>query len=214
VTYIDESAFEGCSGLTSVTIPNSVTDIGGSAFEGCKGLTSVTIPNSVAFIGDHAFSWCTELASVTIPNSVTYIGDYAFSGCSGLTSVTIPNSVTYIGGSAFEDCANVETVYCQCDEPIMCSENVFGSEAYRNAVLYVPKGSESKYKSTSPWSYFRNIEGIDYSGVDDIAADQSVNEYIVYNLQGVVLLKTDDIHQVEQLPAGIYIVNGKKMIIR
>ncbi len=86
---IEDDAFFGCSGLTSVTIPDSVTSIGRSAFEGCTALTSVTIPDSVASIGRSAFEGCTALTSVTIPDSVTSIGDYAFSGCSGLTSVHI-----------------------------------------------------------------------------------------------------------------------------
>ena len=101
VTSIGGSAFYGCNGLTSVTIPNSVTSIGDKAFNGCSGLTSVTIGNSVTSIGDYAFSDCYGLTSVTIPNSVTSIGDMAFYDCSGLTSVTIPNSVTSIGKSAF-----------------------------------------------------------------------------------------------------------------
>ena len=70
------------------TIPNSVTRIGGSAFEGCTGLTSIEIPNSVTSIGNSAFYWCSGLTSVTIPNSVTSIGTSAFFGCSGLTSIT------------------------------------------------------------------------------------------------------------------------------
>ena len=68
-----------------------MTSIGNSAFEGCSGLTSITIPNSVTSIGEVAFEYCSGLTSVTIPSSVTSIGDYAFSGCSNLTSVTIEN---------------------------------------------------------------------------------------------------------------------------
>ncbi|MBO4906395.1 MAG: leucine-rich repeat domain-containing protein [Bacteroidaceae bacterium] len=110
VTRIDNSAFDGCSRLTSVTIPNSVTSIGSLAFNGCRGLTSVSIPNSVTNIGDAAFKNCSGLTSMTIGNSVTIIGDNAFYGCSGLTSVTIPKSVTNIGDCAFESCSGLISV--------------------------------------------------------------------------------------------------------
>ena len=110
VTSIGYYAFQDCSGLTSITIPNSVTSIGYSAFSGCSGLTSVTIPNSVTSIGESAFYGCSGLTSVTIPNSVTSIGGSAFYGCSGLTSITIPNSVTSIGGSAFYGCSGLTSI--------------------------------------------------------------------------------------------------------
>ena len=83
-------AFAGCTGLTSVTIPNSVTCIRISAFSGCSGLTSVTIPNSVTRIGDYAFYGCSGLTSVTIPNSVTSIGKWAFAGCRNLKEIFVP----------------------------------------------------------------------------------------------------------------------------
>ena len=110
VTSIGRSAFEGCSGLASVTIPDSVTSIGSSAFSGCTGLTSITIPDSVTSIGQQAFRNCTGLTSVTIGNSVTSIGSSAFSGCSGLTGITIPNSVTSIGWSAFSGCSGLTSI--------------------------------------------------------------------------------------------------------
>ncbi len=110
VTGIGNNAFYKCTGLTSVTIPNSVTSIEYGAFIGCSGLTSVTIPNSVTSIGECAFYGCSGLTSVTIPNSVTSIGAEAFRGCSGLTSVTIPNSVISIGVVAFEGC-KIDKIY-------------------------------------------------------------------------------------------------------
>ncbi|MDD6851033.1 MAG: leucine-rich repeat domain-containing protein, partial [Bacteroidales bacterium] len=82
VTRVNSYAFSGCSGLTSVSIPNSVNSIGNGVFEGCSGLTSVSIPNSVNSIGNSAFYGCSGLTSVSIPNSVTSIDQYAFQGCS------------------------------------------------------------------------------------------------------------------------------------
>ena len=101
VTSIGYEAFCNCTGLTSITIPNSVTSIGDSAFSDCTGLTSITIPDSVTSIGEYAFAWCESLTSITIPDSVTSIGEYAFYDCAGLTSITIPDSVTSIGCYAY-----------------------------------------------------------------------------------------------------------------
>ena len=93
--------FSNCNGLTSITIPSSVTSIGGRAFYSCSGLTSMTIGDGVTSIGESAFYNCRGLTNITIPNSVTSIGDYAFQSCSGLTSDTIPNGVTIIGSHTF-----------------------------------------------------------------------------------------------------------------
>ena len=110
VKSVGASAFSSCTGLTSVTIPNSVTSIGNYAFSGCKGLTALTFPNSVTSIGGYAFKNCTGLKSITIPNFVTSIGDGAFESCKGLTAVTIGNSVTSIGGYAFKDCTGLKSI--------------------------------------------------------------------------------------------------------
>ena len=124
VTSIGDAAFYGCSGLTNITIPNSVTSIGSDAFNNCSGLTSVTFHckeigswfsgnitikeivfgEEVSSIGLEAFRGCSGLTNVTIPNSVTSLGDRAFSGCSSLTSVTIPNTLTSIGAGTFYYC--------------------------------------------------------------------------------------------------------------
>ena len=129
VAYIGSSAFSGCSGLTSVSIPNSVTSIREFAFSGCSGLTSVSIPNSVTFIMSGVFYACSGLTSVSIPNSVTGIGDLAFYGCSGLTSVkclaSIPPS---IGNNSFQ--------------------NISGT-----CLLTVPCGSLEAY-TTSDWNTY------------------------------------------------------------
>ena len=143
---IYERAFYGRDDLTAVTIPNSVTSIGGRAFSGCDSLTSVTIGNSVTSIGSYAFSGCaaeiiwgdtptiTQIGayafayydgtSITIPNSVTSIGDNAFMSCSSLTSVTIPDGATSIGEFAFDGCSSLISV------TIPDSVTSIGSEAF------------------------------------------------------------------------------------
>ena len=127
-TSIGDRAFWYCSGLTSVTIPNSVTSIGNEAFEGCTGLTSVTIGNSVTSIGHDAFEGCTGLTSpvynahvfafmptsysgaYTIPDGIESIAGGAFYNCNYLTSITIPNSVTNIGIAIFYNCTSLTSV--------------------------------------------------------------------------------------------------------
>ena len=115
-TSIGGSAFSNCNGLTSVTIPDSVTSIGESAFYNCSSLTSVTIGSGVTSIGEDAFGYCSSLtsigpvgsgASVEMPNSVTSIGYSAFRNCSGLTSIIIPDGVTSIGNTAFIFCGGL-----------------------------------------------------------------------------------------------------------
>ena len=123
VTSIGRYAFSGCSGLTSIEIPDTVTSIGYSAFSGCSGLTSITIPNSVTSIGDYEFFNCTGLTSITIPDSVTSIGSWAFSGCSGLTAITILDSVTSIGEYAFYNCFGLTSVTFAEGSQLTCIEN-------------------------------------------------------------------------------------------
>jgi len=116
VTSIEWGAFSGCTGLTSIIIPNGVTSIGVDiddhigVFDGCTNLTNVTIPASVTGIGAGAFAGCTKLTSIAIPNDVTSIGNATFSGCTNLASVTIGNSVTSIGFNAFWKCASLTNV--------------------------------------------------------------------------------------------------------
>lgn len=127
VLKIGDSAFANCTGLTAISIPNSVTSIGWSAFSGCSELVSINLPNSVISIGSSAFSNCKSIkyplyndyifakmpedyiGEYTVP-FVSVIADGAFAKCAGLESVVIPNSITNIGYGVFRDCTDLISV--------------------------------------------------------------------------------------------------------
>lgn len=111
VTHIGGGAFSECSSLTSIEIPEGVTEIDEYVFCGCSSLTSIEIPESVTSIGASAFSGCSSLTSIEIPEGVTSIEEDAFRGCSSLTSIEIPVSITRIDYGAFSGTALTDIYY-------------------------------------------------------------------------------------------------------
>ena len=156
---IGDYAFQNCTSLTSITIPDSVTSIGDDAFYGCSGLTSINIPDSVTSIGDHTFRGCSGLTSITIPDSVTSIGDSAFYGCSSLTSVTIGNGVTSIASCAFYGCSDLTSVTFKKTNSWQVSiSSSFGSYAsLSSSNLSNPSTAASYLKSIYDVYYWRRV---------------------------------------------------------
>ena len=156
---IANCAFEDCTSLTSVTIPNSVTSIGSNAFyntayfkdklnweNGVLYLSNYlikatptnndyTIKKGTILIADSAFRGCTSLTSIIISDGVTSIGEYAFSGCRSLTSVTIPNSVTSIGDCAFDECKNLTDIYYSGTKKEWKAMKAMKAMSYSNYIL-------------------------------------------------------------------------------
>ena len=119
---IADGAFQNCSALTQVTIPNSITSIGDYAFLYCSAITQVNIPDGVTSIGESAFSGCSAITQVTIGSGVTSIGGWAFRNSSALTQITIPNSVGSIGYYAFSGCSALTQVNW---DAINCADFVY-----------------------------------------------------------------------------------------
>ena len=150
------------AGLTSYTIPDSVTWIRSHAFSNCSSLTSITIPDSVTWIGEYTFYDCSSLISITIPDSVPSIEKYAFNGCTSLTSVTIGDSVTSIGDNAFDGCTSLQEVYCKPTTPPTGDSSMFYDNAFGRKI-YVPMESVDAYKSAEYWSNYADaIVGYDF----------------------------------------------------
>ncbi len=212
VTTIGEAAFTNCSSLTSVTIPNSVTTIGGFVFSGCSALTSVTIPNSVTEIGDYAFTDCRSLTSVTIPNSVTTIGGCAFRVCTNLQKVNIGNSVKTIGTSAFDYCTSITQISSEAVVPPTCGINALNGINKSKCKLIVPKNSLDAYKQADQWKYFSLIEG-STTGITNTVYNKA-GLVDVYTIDGTKRLSKASTDEINALPKGVYIVNGKKIIIK
>ena len=141
VTNIGDYAFSGCRSLTSLVIPDSVTNIGDYAFEGCGSLSSLVLPDGVTSIGKCAFRECGSLSSLVLPDGVTNIGGNAFADCKSLRSVVIPNSVTSIGGGAFSGCSALSSVVIP--DSVSCIGNRAFSGCTSLSSLVIPDGVTS-----------------------------------------------------------------------
>ena len=198
--------------IKRIIIGDGVTTIGQDAFRDCSSLTSVTIPNSVTTIGDGAFSGCSFLTSVTIPNSVTTIGDGAFSGCTNLQKVNIGNSVKTIEIYAFYNCTSITQISTEAVVPPTCEFVVFDGINKSKCKLIVPKNSLDAYKQADQWKDFLLIEG-STTGITNTVYNKA-GLVDVYTIDGTKRLSKASIDEINALPKGVYIVNGKKIIIK
>jgi len=163
ITKIGQDAFSYCYNLTSVLIPNNVVSIGYGAFKGCGKLTSIVIPNNVTTIGESTFSGCTNLASIVIPNNVTAIGESAFSGCTNLKSVVIGEKVESIGGNAFNGCSSLSKITCYPVEPPTVYTSSFSNY---NGYLTIPCDNFESYDIHAVWGTFKHVDCLSAESVD------------------------------------------------
>lgn len=177
VTMIGAKAFNDCSQLEKVIIPDSVTEIEGGKRDG------------FGYNVYSAFSGCTRLESITLPNKLTIIGPGVFRGCTNLTSIVIPSKVRLLGYEAFKDCANLKSIII---------ENVkgaveFGTDALQNTcatIRYV--GVPQKKQTMIKVKMFSiTCRSIAYSAVDECIMDleNSINEWLDENHVEVIEIK-------------------------
>ena len=206
IKSIGDNAFDGCSNLTTITIPKGVTSIGYAAFETCTNLTSITIPESVTNIGYAAFNLCSSLKAFTIPEGVTNIEAHTFFGCTSLTSIIIPKRVEKIGDLAFASCTELLDVYCYAENVPMTENNAFDESYPEYATLHVPASALNVYKTTAPWSSFGTIIALtDKEMSIENSEINTQKSTLIYDLSG---------RRVEKAEKGIYIIGGKKVVIK
>ena len=158
--------------------------IGSYAFDGCSGLTNLTLPAGITKIGSFAFLGCRGLTSLTLPAGITKIGDYAFSGCSGLTSLNLPAGITSIGDEAFQNCSGLTSIYVYAEKVPKIGSNVFGEVDAKKCTLYVPMGTYDDYWLSGFGDYFENIVEFEATGIDKTTTSTDVEEVARYSVNG------------------------------
>ncbi len=227
VETIEPETFYGCTALSEIDINYNVTDILDSAFQGCTSLTSIYIPNNVKNIGNSAFYKCSSLERVTIGSGIENVGSNVFRLCnnikkvevdcaevgtwfnttSSIQEVVLGRNVRSISRRAFYNARN--TVLTSVTS-LIPAEVLFEVEDlvkdYNICTLYVQTGTKEAYEATADWKEFANIVEMDLTGVEEVKdkADENGVE-IVYDLSG---------RRVDTPSKGIYIVNGKKTLIK
>ena len=242
VTSVGDYTFKGCTSIADVVIKDRTTDlslgsngssplfadcpldsvyIGGnisyqtsnsygySPFYRNTSLRSVVITDKEEEISDNEFYGCTNLKNVSIGNNVKKIGNWAFSGCSNLDYFSFGKSVESIGEEAFSDCVNMTQLISHAVTPPTCGTQALDDINKWNCTLKIPEGTNSAYMAANQWKEFFFMENIP-AAINGVVMDgeDADKDAPVYNMHGVRMQNADN------LPAGIYIKNGKKYLVR
>jgi len=110
MTVLPGLAFDSCTYITTVHLPNSLVELGSNCFSNCTGITEITLPDSLTQIGNGAFRGCTNLKGINIPDGLIYLGPWAFCNCTSLRQMVLPDSIEQLGHRAFSGCENLESI--------------------------------------------------------------------------------------------------------
>jgi hypothetical protein len=205
VTHIYDRAFNGCSSFY-IDIPSTVEYIGNFAYSGCYA-ESLYLPASVKYVGESAI---TSAWDIYIPedSQLEEVGPRAFKGC-GYYSLNLPATLRKIGDEAFcRDNEEYAEITVLRRTPAEVGENIFGL-LDEDSKIYVPVGRADTYKSA--WAEYKDYivgEGIP-TAIDAVRAERATGD--VYNVRGQLVRRNAT---TDGLPAGVYIVNGKKIVVK
>lgn len=210
-----QQMFNGCNNLKNLDITSfnteNVTNMN-NMFNGCKGLKAVDISHfnmQNTEKTDYMFFLCENLQHIKLPASLRTIGQYMFRSCYSLQDITIPYNVTTIGDFSFDRCNSLSSVRVGFSVPLIINENVFFNRY--DATLVVPDNSTSSFVATPYWKDFRYIvEESNATGIQ--AVDNSNKEKVCYDIKGVKITDNTDLQTFHR--PGIYIINGRKMILK
>lgn len=232
VISIGSEAFRGCSSLLSIKLPKGETCIADGLFADCTSLEMVRFEESLREISGWcipprtsaqlpvpgAFYRCMSLRNLNFPDSLERIGYYAFEGCTGVKRVVLPRNLKEMEDDAF-DCPNLQEVIYPVSDPKALPQYVYRDDygypvsyggygfldsTYNTATLKVGVGGLEKARQTAPWKFFKHIEEVEFSGVEEISSEMTNSASdCVYRMDGVRVGDSTD-----SLPSGLYIVRA------
>ena len=184
---------------------------GYSPFYRNTSLRTVRVSDAETTIYDNEFYGCTNLQNVSIGDNVKSIGKWAFSGCSSLKNFTFGSGLQSIGQEAFSDCINITQISSEAVVPPTCGINALDDINKWNCKLFVPKANINAYKQAPQWKEFFFIEST--TGITNTVYNKA-GLADVYTIDGTKRLSKASTDEINALPKGVYIVNGKKIIIK
>lgn len=204
-TTYEYGPFTWSGTITDLTYGPQVTRLHNNECWSAGALQRVTfLTDKVTVLPEHAFSSCSNLVNIQLPAKLERIEDCGIFGSQVLKSVTLPATLRYLGQQGLDNPA-LETIYIQATTPPTTKEGCayFDSDVLANCKLYVPNGTQEAYQTARIWNEFQHIIGMDYTGISTVGASAKVNK-----------LHTLDGRRVENPAKGLYIMNGKKVVIK
>ncbi len=189
---------------------------GYSPFYRVTTLETVELTDIPTEVFTNEFYGCSSLKKVSIGDGVTRIGNYAFSGCTSLESFSFGAGMDSIGDEAFSDCTAMTELYAEPSVPPTCGTQALDDINKWNCKLYVPEGAADGYRAADQWKEFFFVESHDFAdAVGGVAATPEADApYRIYRLDGTAVRTGRGKPDFGGLPKGIYVVNGKKVLVQ